>query len=1435
MLDHRYARLTAFFSGLVLLVACHAVLGGRAAASTEMSAAPRTVTPSPLVVDTENAALAEAARTGQNVEIASLRGESSEVYATSQGHLQAVKHLRPVRSRVGGEWKAIDTGLERRPDGSVGPKVAAVEIAFSGGGDQPLITLERAGRKLSLSWPAALPAPSIAGDTATYPEVLPGVDLLARADVDGASEVLVVKTAAAAADPRLAELRLAMDSGGMMMSRTPDGGFQAVDPGAGGVVFEAPKPMMWDSGAAGTATAQARAGAAAAPAQAGTVPDASAGPGDSAKVAPIGVALASGGRELVLTPDQGLLENARYPVYIDPKVSSPVASSWTMASRYWASSPQWKFNGDSDAGVGYCADESRCAPADVKRLFYQVPTSEFIGKKIVSAEFVVRETHAYSCEPRNVELWRTKGISSSTTWNSQLASGFWIDKLQTVNTAHGYGSGCAAGDVEFWAGRAVQEAAAHGWTTTTFGIRASDENDPYGWKRFSDHASLRVEYNRPPAQISMSQLTSQPGGACGKAGAPKYVRSLPKLTANNVTDPDDEAVAVQFAANWDSGDGKGSIMRWASALSTYKQSGSDFEATLPASVPKNKVIGWYARSYDKAEYSPWSWAGSATTCWLIYDTSVPAGPAISSGQYPASDPENPADPWTDGVGRYGSFAIDSASTDVVKYWFGINDDPSSAHTVSTSGGGVVSVKFMPTKPGVNYVTAQAFDTAGNGSQITRYQFRVRAGQPERLSLGLDEQAGASSVGGTGGAWVADLHGGAHAGGAGVGDTATGVHLDGADGYAATAAPVLNTGKSFAVSVWARLPAQQPTQPLMALSQSGQYTSGFQLYYSPTSGGWVFGRFTSDNQAGQGLVTASQPSCPVGDTACAASRLATWTHVAGVFDNTNKLLKLYVNGTLAATAPFSGPWDARGQTVIGAGAQNGTFKSFFSGDLDEAQFFDNQLPADQIARLAAKQPVTSPQRPAKVVWSFDEDAKATSLTGHGQLVEAVLHGSPRLGGPAVTGTGMNLDGVDDRAVTTQPVLDTYQSFAVSLWAQPAVEDRVSVAAHQAGAANRGFEVYHNSTGWVFQRAASDTAGAPLVRAVQNACPAGSPTCAAARLGEWSHVVAVYDIDTAQMRLYVNGVLVATEAFTTPWLATGPITLGASNYPTGLANFFKGDLDDVRFFDRAVSVDEVRGLFAQYPVVKGRWQLDSSSGSPVTSPDASAGNRPVTLFNGAKIDTGWVDGRGLNLDGVDDYAATSGVPIDTSRSFTVTAWALASGARPTKEETVISQEGSVNSGFSVRYVPGVAGTGAWRIVMPETDTTAAATAGADNTNFDDFGSRGWNHLALAYDSFAGRMSLYVNGQLQQLACPDSDGDGTQDDAACADGVSWASNMFGFNATKSLQLGRVKTNGVWSGNWSGSIDDVWAFQGVLSQTQIQQLAAGTRGMPTTVPGAG
>ncbi|MFE7783618.1 hypothetical protein [Streptomyces nigrescens] len=538
---------------------------------------------------TEDAALEQAKRTGHEVEVASLRGESADVVATAEGKLQARQYLRPIRTRISGQWKDIDTDLAEQSNGTVTPKATTVGLAFSGGGNKPLVTMRKAGRALALSWPGTLPTPVLDGAEATYRDVLPGVDLRMGAQADGFTQLLIVKTAQAAHSSELGQLRLKLAADGIDVKETAAGGLNAVDQAAGSPVFEAPTPLMWDSSTGPGSDASQKGlksrkdagrtprGAGASDSAQGDEPSA----GESGKLAPVGVDVPAGQDQVVLKPDADVLKgkNTVYPVYIDPQWSTPRATSWTMASKYWASSPQWKFNGDHDAGMGYC-DWNHCRPEDTKRLFYQIPTSAFAGKSVLSAEFVVRNTWSASCKEKEVELWRTRPISSSTTWNSQSESGFWQKQLASDSFAYGY-EGCSAKDAEFGVRSAVQEAADNKWPTLTFGLKAGSESDALAWKRFSDKAYLRVTYNRPPPQVRPSQLTMKYGGTCKKSGAAARIRTRGDIYANDVTDPDRDKVQVQFQASWDAGDGKGSIARWKPGLTTAKSSGSSFALSLP--------------------------------------------------------------------------------------------------------------------------------------------------------------------------------------------------------------------------------------------------------------------------------------------------------------------------------------------------------------------------------------------------------------------------------------------------------------------------------------------------------------------------------------------------------------------------------------------------------------------------------------------------------------------------------------------------------------------------------------------------------------------------------------------------------------------------------------------------------------------------------------
>lgn len=87
-------------------------------------------------VDGENQAREEAEACGVEVEVLDERTEFGEVYALPDGSMRASSGVEPVRAvDDSGEWAPIDTTLEYVAGGTVRPVNVAVELEFSGGGD----------------------------------------------------------------------------------------------------------------------------------------------------------------------------------------------------------------------------------------------------------------------------------------------------------------------------------------------------------------------------------------------------------------------------------------------------------------------------------------------------------------------------------------------------------------------------------------------------------------------------------------------------------------------------------------------------------------------------------------------------------------------------------------------------------------------------------------------------------------------------------------------------------------------------------------------------------------------------------------------------------------------------------------------------------------------------------------------------------------------------------------------------------------------------------------------------------------------------------------------------------------------------------------------------------------------------------------------------
>jgi len=192
-----------------------AFTGARAVAAPDPVSEGNTVTaaPAPPPLLTQDQALARARRTHAPVNVSAAETPTTTLTASPDGTFTLTVTAQPVRTLAGGTWRPLDATLHRNADGSVSPAATTTPLTLSGGGTGPLATMRSGLDSLSLALPAQLPVPVLAGNTATYQNVLPGTDLIVTADTQGGfSDVLVCSYCCKYASAFYGPFRDALDS-----------------------------------------------------------------------------------------------------------------------------------------------------------------------------------------------------------------------------------------------------------------------------------------------------------------------------------------------------------------------------------------------------------------------------------------------------------------------------------------------------------------------------------------------------------------------------------------------------------------------------------------------------------------------------------------------------------------------------------------------------------------------------------------------------------------------------------------------------------------------------------------------------------------------------------------------------------------------------------------------------------------------------------------------------------------------------------------------------------------------------------------------------------------------------------------------------------------------------------------------------------------------
>jgi hypothetical protein len=585
-------------------------------------------------------------------------------------------------------------------------------------------------------------------------------------------------------------------------------------------------------------------------------------------------------------------------------------------------------------------------------------------------------------------------------------------------------------------------------------------------------------------------------------------------------------------------------------------------------------------------------------------------------------------------------------------------------------------------------------------------------------------------------------------------------LNGTSQYVQSATPPVRTDDSFTIS--ARVYADVATGAHTIASAPGTSSNAFTLRSNGTT--W---QFLATNTDGGATVTTISAT-PVATAA--------WVTVAGVYSDPDNELRLYVNGVLQDTATKTTDWHSTNGLLVGRN-QIAT-ADYFDGRLDDVRVWDHPLTSTDLATLPSLDPTLTSHH------EFDEGAGSTTADISGNAKTVTFTGGYSWNSTGRNGNSVTLNGSTGFGASAGQVLNTANSYTVAAWVRlTAVDGPHHTILSQDGANISAFFLKHTDEGdinkWRFVTEGSDATPA--------ASDEQATSTSTAVAGEWTHVAGVYDDPNNVIKIYVNGVMEESVASTSEFASTGSLIVGGGRYGTGgRVDHFPGSIDEVRTYNQALSDAEMTALFNHIPSPSLSWNLDESSG---TAADGSGNGHTGTTSN-----TTWVSGyanNGLSFAHGSSNTVTTAFSVNTDNSYSIAAWVRLTALGTTS--TAVSQDGTSYSGYQLGYDSGLG----WVF-----RTRGSSAVGTTDVSGGTPAAGTWTHLAAVHDDVNNTNVLYVNGALVN---------------SVADTNDWA-------VTGSTVLGRARSGGAATEKWSGLIDEVHTFRGVVDVSQLSDLMGST-----------
>lgn len=657
------------------------------------------------------------------------------------------------------------------------------------------------------------------------------------------------------------------------------------------------------------------------------------------------------------------------------------------------------------------------------------------------------------------------------------------------------------------------------------------------------------------------------------------------------------------------------------------------------------------------------------------------------------------------------------------------------------------------------------------------------------------------------------------------------------------------GSPFSIEFWADPSADTDDNagpcPLFNRVSNGNRSGWVFFQRSPTTG-WNFRMY---NGAGSSVGA---------DLTGGVNEAGTWSHVVATWDGTQA--RLYVNGNLAAgpTTPTGG-YAASTSAIFSIGSYDDGVQNPFNGAMDEVAFYPTALSASKVlahyqngTNLAPASSYSSVVRGDGAVeyLRLDETGPTNDVAVNLGTLGAISDGTHFPGlthqipgaivGDSDTAAGYTAidSSSDDGGVPTivpyNDTLNTNGSFTVEAWLKPTINGNGNAQCPLFNAnlpENVGWDFYQRDagTGWnwnVFNGSGSvfSITGGPYT------------------VGQWCHLVAVYDATVPSATLYLNGAQVAQSTTPNGTYAPNPsYPFAIGGYWDGTENPFVGGIDEVAIYATALPSSKVLAhyqngtnasrstpystlILADAPVEYLRLDEPAKNiAANLGTLGAAANGTYVNATNGLAgpqppADAGFESTNAATyFNALNDYIElVNPAGLNFTNQITLEAWVLPdANQNPLADIVAHGANESLTAENALRIE-----NGNYEILSFDGSNNHEASFPVPN---QDLGNGIWVHLAGTYDGT--NWNLYRNGILVATT-PDSVG------ALRVTNANWAIGARG----RWKYAGGYPTSGQ-DRQFSGGIDEVAIYSHALSAKQIAaHYSAGYAGnRPLTISPSG